>query len=75
MLWLLGWGGMPPVYEMAHRLLRRRHALKLLPGNCAVRPWPCVASGAGRCWSVNPDHPHLVPVDALGKRTAAMGSG
>ena len=60
---LLGRGGMGEVYEVEHRVLERRYALKLLPPDFASRPEALDRFRREARVMANLEHPHIVRVD------------
>src|SRR5437899_12845863 len=63
---LLGRGGMGEVYEVEHRVLHKRYALKLLPEDFARRPEAVRRFEREAEVMANLDHAHIVRVDEFG---------
>lgn len=64
---LLGRGGMGEVYEVEHRILQRRYALKLLPEDFANRPDAIRRFEREARLMANLEHKHIVRVDDYGQ--------
>ena len=60
---LLGRGGMGEVYEVEHRVLGRRYALKLLPPDFVQRPEAIQRFEREARVMANLEHPNIVRVD------------
>ena len=64
---LLGRGGMGEVYEAEHTVLRRRYALKVLPGHFASNPGALERFQREAEVMANLEHPHILRVDDFGE--------
>jgi serine/threonine protein kinase len=64
---LLGRGGMGEVYEVEHRVLERKYALKLLPEDFAGRGEAVRRFEREAKVMANLEHPHIVRVDEFGE--------
>ena len=64
---LLGRGGMGEVYDVVHRVLERRYALKLLPQDFAGRAEAVRRFEREAKVMANLEHPHIVRVDEFGE--------